>query len=157
LTSPYFISSWKIRRALRYAAKKGVDVRLILPGKHSDHKWVTFAIHRYYTRLIRAKIKIYEFQPRFSHSKIILCDDWFTIGSSNLDLWNQYLNLDANIEIYDQSAHSEIKNLFELNFKTSKLISSDEWSARSFVQRLKELASGIVISILGYIGRKFKR
>ncbi|MDH5396349.1 MAG: phospholipase D-like domain-containing protein, partial [Gammaproteobacteria bacterium] len=52
LTSPYFISSWKIRRALRYAANKGVDVRLIFPGPHSDHKWITHGIRRYYHRLL---------------------------------------------------------------------------------------------------------
>lgn len=72
LTSPYFISSWKIRRALRYAAKKGIDVRLIFPGPCSDHIWVTYGIQRYYQRLLRSNIAIYEFQPRFSHAKIIL-------------------------------------------------------------------------------------
>lgn len=157
LTSPYFITSWKIRRALRHAAKKGVDVRLILPGIHSDHKWVTYAIHSYYPRLIKAKIKIYEFQPRFTHSKIILCDNWFTIGSSNLDRWNQYLNLDANIEIHDQQAHAEIIKLFNNNFINSKLVSLDEWYARTYAERFREWISGLTIRFLSFISRKFRR
>ena len=157
LTSPYFITSWKIRRALRHAAKKGVDVRLILPGIHSDHKWVTFAIHSYYPKLIKANIKIYEFQPRFTHSKIILCDNWFTIGSSNLDKWNQYLNLDANIEIYDSPAHAEIIKLFNNNFTDSKLVSLDEWYERTYIERFREWISGLTIRFLSFIGKKFRR
>ena len=157
LTSPYFISSWKVRRALRFAAKKGVDVRLIFPGQYSDHKWISYGIQRYYHRLLKAKVLIYEFQPRFTHTKIILCDDWFTIGSSNLDRWNQFLNLDANIEVYDIDSHQKIIELFELDFSKSKLITLNQWSARSLMQHFKEWYSGIVINGLGYISRKFKR
>ena len=157
LTSPYFISSWKVRRALRSAAKKGIDVRLIFPGPHSDHKWVTYGIQRYYRRLLNAKVKVYEFQPRFSHAKIILCDDWFTMGSSNFDIWNQFLNLDANIEIYDKQSHQQIVNLFKSNFSKSTLIALEQWNTRSLLQHFKEWLSGVVISGLAIISKKFKR
>lgn len=157
LTSPYFISSWKVRRALRYAAKKGVDVRLIFPGAISDHKWVTYGIQRYYQRLLRANIAIYEFQPRFSHAKIILCDNWFTIGSSNFDRWNQFLNLDLNIEVINSEANNDIIKIFKSDFKNSKLIILNKWKARSLFQHTKEWIAGIIIRILGYISRKFKR
>ena len=157
LTSPYFITSSKIRRALRNAAKKGVDVRLIFPGPHSDHKWITYGIHRYYQRLLKAKIKVYEFQPRFNHSKIILCDDWYTVGSSNLDRWNQFLNLDANIEIYDKHSLQQITALFENDFSKSKLISFQQWSSRNALQHFREWLSGIMIKVLSIISGKFKR
>lgn len=157
LTSPYFISSWKIRRALRYAAKKGVDVRLIFPGISSDHKWVTYGIQRYYKRLLRSNIAIYEFQPRFSHAKIILCDNWFTIGSSNFDRWNQFLNLDVNIEVYNPKAHKEITKLFESDFSNSELIILNKWNTRSVLQHAKEWFAGLIIVVLGFISRKFKR
>jgi phosphatidylserine/phosphatidylglycerophosphate/cardiolipin synthase-like enzyme len=157
LTSPYFISSWKIRRALRSAAQKGVDVRLILPGPHSDHPWVTYGIQRYYQRLLKANVALYEFQPRFSHAKIILCDDWYTIGSSNLDRWNQLLNLDLNIEIYDEKSHQQIVNLFKSDFSKSTLIILNQWNMRSFVRKIKEWISGLIIIALSFISRKFKR
>jgi len=157
LTSPYFISSWKIRRALRYAAKKGVDVRLIFPGPHSDHKWITHGIRRYYQRMLKANVAVYEYQPRFTHAKIILCDNWFTIGSSNLDRWNQFLNLDANIEIYDDVSHQQIINFFRNDFSKSELIILNKWNARSFLQHTKEWISGVVIHWLGFISSKFKR
>lgn len=157
LTSPYFISSWKIRRALRYAAKKGVDVRLIFPGPHSDHKWITYGMQRYYQRLLKANVAVYEYQPRFTHAKIILCDNWFTIGSSNLDRWNQFLNLDANIEIYDNKSHQQIIEFFQKDFSKSKLIILNKWNTRSFLQHLKEWLSGVLIHWLGLISNKFKR
>ena len=157
LTSPYFISSWKVRRALRHAAKRGVDVRLIFPGPHSDHKWVTYGIQRYYQRLLKANVAVYEFLPRFTHAKIILCDDWYTIGSSNLDLWNQFLNLDANIEIYDSESHSQIMDLFKTNFARSHLVLLHKWKARPFIQHTKELIAGILIRVLRAISRKFRR
>ncbi|MCW8900495.1 MAG: phosphatidylserine/phosphatidylglycerophosphate/cardiolipin synthase family protein [Gammaproteobacteria bacterium] len=157
LTSPYFISSWKVRRALRFAAKKGVDVRLIFPGPYSDHKWITSGIQRYYQRLLKANVAVYEFQPRFTHAKIIVCDDWYTIGSSNLDLWNQYLNIDANIEIYDPLSHKQIIKLFNDNFSRSTLIILKKWNARSFIQHVREKISGFIISVLVLISRKFKR
>ena len=157
LTSPYFISSWKIRRALRFAAKKGVDVRLIFPGPHSDHKWVTYGIQRYYQRLLKANVAVYEYQPRFTHAKIILCDDWFTVGSSNLDRWNQIFNLDANIEVYNNNAHKQISQLFEADFSKSSLVILNEWSSRSLMQHFREGVSGVMIKWLALISRKFKR
>jgi len=157
LTSPYFISSWKIRRALRAAAKKGVDVRLIFPGKISDHKWVTYGIQRYYQRLLKSNIAIYEYQPRFSHAKIVLCDDWFSVGSSNFDRWNQFLNLDLNIESYEPLARNEIISLFKSDFSSSQLIALRKWINRPLIQHTKEWVAGILIIILGFISRKFKR
>jgi phosphatidylserine/phosphatidylglycerophosphate/cardiolipin synthase-like enzyme len=157
LMSPYFVSSWKIRRALRYAAKKGVDVRLVLPGPHSDHKWVRYGIQRYYHRLLKAKIVIYEFQPRFSHAKIILVDDWFTLGSSNLDRWNQLLNLDNNVEVYDQKSLQQVVDLFNTNFSESSRVFLKKWNSRNTVQHIKEWFSGIIIRGLGFISSKFKR
>lgn len=157
LTSPYFVSSWKIRRALRYAAKKGVDVRLIFPGPYSDHKWVTYGVQRFYQRLLKANVAVYEFQPRFNHAKIILCDDWYTIGSSNFDVWNQFLNLDANIEIYDEPSNQQIINLFKDDFSKSTMINLNEWNTRSLLQHFKEWISGIIISGLATISDKFKR
>ena len=157
LTSPYFISSWKIRRALRYAANKGVDVRLIFPGPHSDHKWITHGIRRYYHRLLHSNVSIYEYQPRFSHSKIFLCDNWFTLGSSNLDRWNQFLNLDANIEVFDANSCEQIIKLFLSDFSLSKKITLTQWKTRSYLQRIKEWISGFAVRQLEKVIRKFKR
>ena len=130
---------------------------MIFPGPCSDHPWISYGIQRYYQRLLKANVAIYEYQPRFTHAKIILCDDWYTIGSSNLDRWNQFLNLDVNVEIYDKSSHQQIVNLFKLDFSKSTLIILNKLNTRSNLQKLKEWFSGKVIFILGNISQRFKR
>lgn len=157
LMSPYFISSWKIRRAIRAAARKGIDVRLVFPGQHSDHKWVRYGVQRYYHRLLKANVKVYEYQPRFNHAKVILCDDWYTIGSSNLDRWNQYLNLDLNIEVIDTDSLNQIIELFEKDIAESNAVTLKQWKARSLLQQIKEKIAGILIGWLSAISRKFRR
>src|SRR5690606_26145988 len=93
LATAYFVPSWKLRRALRRAAHRGVDVRLLLPGPITDHPGVRHAGRRLYSRLLRNGVHIFEYQPRFSHTKLMLCDDWVSTGSSNSDRWNLHWNL----------------------------------------------------------------
>jgi phosphatidylserine/phosphatidylglycerophosphate/cardiolipin synthase-like enzyme len=94
----YFLPSWSIRRKLKRAARKGVDVRLLLPGPVTDHPGVRYASRRYYGRLLKSGIRIYEYTPRFFHAKTVLCDDWVTIGSCNYDRWNLQWNQLRSLE-----------------------------------------------------------
>ena len=84
----YFVPSWRLRRKLKRAARSGVDVRLLLPGPITDHPGVRYTSHRFYSRLLKNGVRIFEYQPRFLHSKTVLCDNWVTIGSSNFDRGN---------------------------------------------------------------------
>ena len=101
LATPYFLPTWRVRRALRRAAKHGVDVRLLLTGRNTDHAPVRYAGRRYYPRLLKAGVRIFEYQPRFLHLKMVLVDDWVSLGSCNFDHWNLRWNLDANLEAFD--------------------------------------------------------
>lgn len=85
LATPYFAPTRRIRRALMDAARRGVDVRLLLCGEVTDHPAVRYAGQRYYKRLLAAGIRIFEYQPRFLHLKTVLVDDWVSLGSSNFD------------------------------------------------------------------------
>ena len=82
ISTPYFIISRKLRHTLRRIARQGVDVRVLVPGPISDHPWVRHASRGYYLRLLRQGVRIFEYQPRFLHAKIQLCDNWVSIGSS---------------------------------------------------------------------------
>src|SRR5882762_8778776 len=95
IMSAYFVPSRRFRKALRRAARRGVDVRLIVPGPKTDHPWVRQAARRFYGKMLRNGVKIFEYQPRMLHAKMILCDDWVSIGSSNLDRWSFRWNLEA--------------------------------------------------------------
>jgi phosphatidylserine/phosphatidylglycerophosphate/cardiolipin synthase-like enzyme len=138
IATPYFLITHKLRRALIKAAYRGVDVRLLLPGDITDHPWLTQAARRYYAGLLENGVRIYEYQPRFIHAKLIICDDWVSVGSSNLDRWNQFWNLDANQEILDTDFADRVRELFRQDFEQSRLIDPVVWQHRALYRKLKE-------------------
>lgn len=150
LATAYFIPPWKLRRALRRAARRGVDVRLLLPGPHSDHPAVRHMGSRYYERLLRDGVRIFEYQPRFIHAKALLCDRWLSIGSSNADRWNYRWNLEANQELRDGPLPEEIQALFEEDFAHSAEFDYAHWQRRSWWRRAREWFWGRVVLLLAW-------
>ena len=138
IATAYFVPSWKIRRALRHAARRGVDVRLILPGRHTDHPAIRHAGRRYFYSLLKHGVRIFEYQPRFSHSKAYLCDQWSSIGSSNLDRWNFLWNLEGNQEVDDQHFAAELRHVLEKDMADSVEIDYERWRQRPWHRRLLE-------------------
>jgi phosphatidylserine/phosphatidylglycerophosphate/cardiolipin synthase-like enzyme len=135
----YFIPSWKIRRALKKAARAGVDVRLLLPGRQTDHPSVRRISQRYYQSLLRNGVRIFEYAPRFLHSKVMLCDDWVSIGSSNLDKWSLRWNLEANQEVIDNHFSENMARIFLADLEESREIEYRNWLKRPWYVRLIEI------------------
>ena len=152
MATPYFLPTWKIRRSLRKAAARGVDVRLLLTGPRTDHPSVRYAGHRYYPRLLKAGVQIFEYQPCFLHLKMVLVDDWVSIGSCNFDHWNLRFNLEANLEALDPSLTAAVQASFEKDFGLSQLVSLEEWQRRPLWRRVKQRIWGwvdrLVVNIL---------
>lgn len=142
IATAYFLPSFKVRRALIKAAKRGVDVRLLLPGDKSDHPSVRHAGRRFYYNLLRAGIKIDEYQPRFLHEKVLLCDQWVSIGSSNIDRWNFRWNLEANQEIEDSVFVNDVVKMFEEDFRNSEHYDMYNWQRRPIYYRFLEWVWG---------------
>jgi len=142
--SAYFIPSRKIRKSLRQAALRGNDVRLLLPGPITDHPSVRYASRRYYARLLRFGVRIYEYQGRFTHTKMVLVDDWYTIGSSNVDRWNFRWNLEANLEVHSKESADIARKIMEDDFESCEEIHYKLWVNRSKMQRFKEWLWGKV-------------
>ncbi len=157
IATPYFVVSRKLRRALRRAARRGVDVRVLVPGPISDHPWVSHAGRGYYTRLLRHGVRIFEYHPRFLHAKLQLCDGWSSVGSSNLDRWNQHWNLDANQEVEDERFAREVATQFEKDFAYSTEIDYHDWRVRPLRQRLLEWFSGRIVRLLEWLARTRRR
>jgi cardiolipin synthase len=128
----YFIPSRSIRRKLRRAARAGIDVRLLLPGPITDHPGARYASRRYYGRLLRNGVRIYEYSPRFFHAKTVLCDDWTSIGSCNYDRWNLQWNLEANQEAEDPGLASRTASMFMEDFSCSHEVTPEEWRERGW-------------------------
>jgi cardiolipin synthase len=142
--SAYFVPSRRFRKALRRAARRGVDVRLLVPGARTDHPWVRQAARRFYGKMLRSGVKIFEYQPRMLHAKMILCDDWVSIGSSNLDRWSFRWNLEANQEIADARVADTAALLFEGDFAASRALSRRHWRQRAWLDRLREAIAGLL-------------
>mgnify|MGYP000471688775 CR=1 FL=1 len=137
LATPYFLPSRRIRWALARAARRGVDVRLLLCGMTIDHPPVRYAGQRYYTRLLKAGIRIYEYQPRFTHLKTALVDDWVSLGSCNFDHWTLHWNLEANQQALDSDLAEAVAQSFENDFEQSDLWTLAEWKELPRSHRFK--------------------
>lgn len=138
IETPYFIPSRKMRHALKKAARAGADVRLLLPGVMTDHLPIRRISQRYYQPLLRNGVRIFEYEPRFLHSKIMLCDDWVSMGSSNLDKWSLRWNLEANQEVADHDFAEEVCLMFLSDFREGRKIRYGAWLKRPWYLRFSE-------------------
>lgn len=103
IANAYFFPGYRFIRELRRAARRGVDVRLILQGE-PDMPFVKTAASMLYHHLLRAGVRIYEYCERPLHGKVaVMDDDWCTVGSSNLDPMSLSFNLEANVIIRDRA------------------------------------------------------
>ena len=101
IANAYFFPGYRLIKELRRAARRGVDVRLILQGE-PDMPIVKTAASMLYHHLLHAGVRIYEYCERPLHGKVALMDDrWSTVGSSNLDPLSLSLNLEANVVVRD--------------------------------------------------------
>jgi len=108
IANAYFFPGYRLLRQLRKAARRGVDVRLILQGE-PDMPIVKIAAGLLYHHLLAAGVKIYEYHDRPLHGKVALSDDeWSTVGSSNLDPLSLSLNLEANVIIKDRAFNQHL-------------------------------------------------
>ncbi len=157
IATAYFLPSRDLLRALRRAAARGADVRLMAPGPISDHPAVRYSSHRYYRYLLRNGIRIFEYQPRFLHAKVYLCDNWVSIGSCNMDRWNLHWNIEANQEIIDDGFASTVAAFFETDFSDCHEIRLSDWMARPWHERQLEWLWGYVDRLLERIRHKRDR
>jgi len=153
LATPYFVPGWRIRRSLMRAARRGVDVRLLLCGEITDHPPVRYAGQRYYRRLLMAGVRIFEYQPRFLHLKTVLVDDWVSLGSANFDRWTLHWNLEANQNIIDSGMTRTVEESFATDFAESREWTLQDWRELSWAHRLKiRLWGGISRSAMVWLG-----
>ena len=141
LTNAYFVPDPQLLAALKGAAQRGVDVRLLLPEK-IDSVLVFYASRSYYDELLSVGVKIYERQVALLHAKTALIDGvWSTVGSTNLD-WRSFLNnQEIDAVMLGQEFGAKMQALFETDLEASKLVTLAEWRKRSIVARIKERAA----------------
>ena len=139
LTNAYFVPDPQLLSALKAAAQRGVDVKVILPSQTDS--WLVFhAGRRYYSRLLRAGVKIYQRRGVILHSKTALIDGvWATVGSTNLD-WRSFLhNQEVNAVVLGPEFGSQVKAMFVKDLAASDEITREQWRRRGLGLRIKEI------------------
>ncbi len=138
LTAAYFVPDVQIMTALLDAAKRGVDVKIILPSV-SDSWFVSYAGHSYYTKMLEAGIKVYELKASILHAKTAVIDgSWSTVGSTNMDTRSFLHNKEVNIVVMGNEFGSELESAFREDLKDSNEITLVQWKQRPPGQRFKE-------------------
>jgi cardiolipin synthase len=141
LTNAYFVPDPQLLDALTGAARRGVNVKLILPSQ-TDFWAVFHAGRSHYSDLLEAGVIIYERQGALLHSKTAVIDGvWSSVGSTNLD-WRSFLHNDElNAVILGREFAQQMEAVFERDIAASKAISADEWRRRPLHFRLQELSA----------------
>jgi cardiolipin synthase A/B len=137
IENSYFVPSWFVRAALRRAAKRGVDVSVVLPSV-SDVPLVQFASRRSYDHLLQAGVKLYEWGQSVLHSKIAVVDDWCTVGTHNLDYRSWLYNLEINVSMVDEGLARELTQRIEQAIVVSERVDPKTWALRPLFHRLLE-------------------
>lgn len=138
IANSYFVPDGFIRRALMRAAKRGVDVRVIVPA-HSDVEAVKFAGRAQYSKLLEAGVRIFEWQDGMFHSKTAVIDGkWCTTGTFNFDYMSLRQNLEVNASVLDAGLASDVERSFCDDLRRTREVELADLQFRSLSDRLLE-------------------
>lgn len=139
ITNPYFVLDDKMQQALVKAARRGVRVRVLVPGA-IDHNIVRQASRRQFGKMLRTGIEIYEYTPALLHSKTIVIDGvWATIGSTNLDNRSFAVNDELNLIVYNRRVAQRLERIFAEDVAVSKPVTYDDWRKRGLAAKVLEV------------------
>ncbi len=136
IQTPYFVPPEPLMQALKSAAIKGCDVKLMLPAK-ADLCFMGPANKSYYKECLESGIRIFEKGGSFIHAKTLVCDDYLSvIGSANMDYRSLELNYEINSYIYNEEIAKENKAIFLRDLAQCKEITIGQWNSRPWHQKL---------------------
>jgi len=146
VTTPYFLPDRGARQALIDAmSKRGVEVKIIVPGKHSDHLLTRRSSRRLYGDLLKHGAQIYEYQPAMIHTKSLVVDGvWSVVGSTNFDSRSFGLNDEMNLAARDEALADRMEQDFQRDLADSHRITYKRWRRRSPFERIHEWLGWIV-------------
>ena len=146
ISNSYFIPDNRLRGAAIDRARSGVDVRILVPGNHTDAIPVQAAGRSYYEELLSAGVRIFEFQPAMMHAKTAVVDSaWSIVGSANLDERSMELNEENVLGIADADLALAIERGVADDFTRSREILLEEWRKRPVYRRAIEWAGKVLI------------
>ena len=147
LTTPYFVPDRRTQRGLVAAARRGVDVRVLVPRKNNEHltQWAGQAA---YAALFAAGVKIYEYFPRMLHAKTMVVDgSWSSVGTANIDYRSFFLNYEINLAGTDRVLAAALEAEFQDDLRQSEQIAPARWARRGWLARILEF--------IGWLARRW--
>jgi len=139
IQTPYFLPDKSLRRALLRAAQRGVQVRVIVPGKHTDQLLVRLASRRMYRELLTGGVRLFEYRPSMTHVKALMVDDaWAVIGTTNVDNRSFEHNDEVNVAFREAQVTGRLRRDFESDLAASDEITLEQWGRRPALEKLVE-------------------
>ncbi|HEY3275219.1 MAG TPA: phospholipase D-like domain-containing protein [Syntrophorhabdaceae bacterium] len=148
MTNAYFVPDHQTAEALADAAKRGVEVKIILAGT-TDSSLAQYAGESYYYDLLKSGVKLYKRRNALLHAKTLVIDGiWSTVGSTNMDFWSFSTNDEVNAVILSREFAGEMEKMFVQDLAESDQIRLEEWKERPFFLKIREWFSRLFVRLL---------
>lgn len=148
ITNSYFAPGWAAVRVLGQAARRGVDVRLLLPGK-TDVPIVRHAGHGYFSRLLSRGVRIFEYQESILHAKSLVADGYVSVaGSTNLDFRSFLFNAECDLVMLCAETAGRMERAFEEDLRSAVEIARKDWRRRPFLHQMGDRAARLLAPVL---------
>jgi cardiolipin synthase len=145
VNSPYFLPDRSVRRELIRAVARGVTVKVVVPGEHSDHLMTRSASRRRFGELLAGGCEIYEYQPAMIHVKALVVDGvWSVVGSTNFDNRSFGLNDEVNLGAQSRRLAERLTADFERDVEQSRRVTYEAWRRRPVWEKLLETLGSII-------------
>lgn len=139
ITNAYFVPDEQTLDAITTAAKRGVDVKIILPD-NTDSSLANYAGQYFYSELLKSGVKLYRRREVLLHAKTLVIDGvWSTVGTTNMDFWSFSTNDEVNAVILNPEFAVEMEKMFTTDLAASDEITWEQWKKRPLFSRLREL------------------
>lgn len=134
ITNAYFVPDGSLLRVLAVLGREKVDVRVLVPG-FSDVVFIPWVASAFHLGLLRAGVRVFEYQRSVLHAKTMLIDDWGLIGSSNLNHRSLLHDLEADVVVPNESARRSMEDQFAQDLEFATEVTIENWRNRPFVER----------------------
>ena len=137
INTPYFLPDKALRLCLIGVARRGVRIRIVVPGRTTDQRWVRLASRRGYKSLLAAGVRIFEYGPSMTHCKMLLIDDeWAVVGTTNVDNRSFEHNDEVNLALCDARLAARLRSDHERDVVASDEVTLERWLQRPWWEKI---------------------
>jgi len=142
VATPYFVPDPDLELGLTTAARRGLDVRLLVPNDYQDSRLVRYASQTWYKELLEAGVRVYEYQPTMMHVKAVSVDrEWAIVGSANFDSRSFEINFEIAVAVFDAPFVATLDASFEEDLRQAREITLEDVERRSWLERARDRAA----------------